>query len=214
MPLHQSLRHFRKNAEGLLGQENPRSLRQSQYTKSKFVYRSACHCSKTVGDPKTVYEVTYEDFCTHTEDVRAGNDILKASNWEFDWVSQGRRSDQIVALYADGDDRVQGLIALRDTPEKVAVTIDLAESAPWNSKHNASVPGKEYAGVGGRLFAIAVKESYSKGYNGFVTFTAKTGLVDHYRNEFGASQIGHTTEMYLDEAAARRLYDRYYGQNR
>lgn len=147
---------------------------------------------------------------TTVEDVKAGSPVLKDRTWEFDWAAQIKRSDKVLALLADGDDRVQGLAALRDTPEISAVTLDLAESAPWNSKHNKKVKGREYLGVGGHLFAIAVRESYERGYNGFVAFTAKTKLVDYYAKAFGATQIAGTANMYIDENAARRLYERYF----
>ena len=147
---------------------------------------------------------------TSVKDVEKGSSVLKDGLWEFDWKLQARKSDRVLALFADGDDRGQGLAAIRDTPEVSAVTLDLAESAPWNSKHNKKVEGQEYIGVGGHLFAIAVRESYALGYNGFVAFTAKTRLIDYYASEFGATQILGTANMYIDEIAARRLYERYF----
>ncbi|NCA32131.1 phage minor capsid protein [Adlercreutzia muris] len=147
---------------------------------------------------------------TTVEVVKTGSTVLEDGLWEFDWAAQAGKSDKVLALLADGDDRVQGLAALRDTPEISAVTLDLAESAPWNSKHNKEVKGQEYLGVGGHLFALAVRESYERGYNGFVAFTAKTKLVDYYAKAFGATRIAGTANMYIDENAARRLYERYF----
>lgn len=133
-------------------------------------------------------------------------------DWGFDWLTPEGEGNDVFALMADGDDRVQGLLAMRDWPESQAVYVSVVESAPFNNSHNRAVVGKEYNGVGAHLFAEAVKRSYELGYNGFITFDAKTELVKYYEKELGACQIGSSQRMFIDEGGAKVLYERYYGQ--
>lgn len=88
----------------------------------------------------------------------------------------------------------------------------LVEAAPHSNKRNTTVDGKEYNGVGARLFAEAVKKSYELGYNGFVDFTAKNNLVDYCKKLLGAQQIDRQ-HMHIGERAAAKLYERCYGGN-
>lgn len=88
-----------------------------------------------------------------------------------------------------------------------AVYVKIAESAP----HNFGT-SKEYIGVGGHLFAIAVQRSYELGYGGFVYMDAKnTKLVKHYAERLGAIHIGHPHpyRMIIDEMAAYKLIRTY-----
>lgn len=133
------------------------------------------------------------------------------SKWEFDWKTEALNGYTVMSLKAEGDERVQGLLAFKDTPENQSVFVDLVESAPHNSAHNNNVSGKEYNGVGAHLFAEAVKKSYELGYNGFIDFFAKTNLVEYYRKELGAKLVAGNQHMVIDEEAARGLYERYYG---
>lgn len=113
-------------------------------------------------------------------------------------------------LYANGDKRIQGLIATKVRKDLLAIEVDLVESAPFNNPHHKNFVKKEYSGVGGHLFAEAIRQSYEAGYDGYVTFTAKTSLVEYYKNELGATQIGNTQKMYIDERSAKKLYERYF----
>lgn len=92
------------------------------------------------------------------------------SNWLFDWTLPEKDGHTVKALYADGDDRVQGLVAYTPIDANTSVFVDTMESAPHNKSRNqsvsGSVPGKEYLGVGAHLIAEAVKVSFEKGYNG------------------------------------------------
>ena len=106
--------------------------------------------------------------------------------------------------------RVQGLIATKVRKDLFAVEVDIVESAPFNNPHNKYFKLKEYDGVGGHLFAEAIRQSYENGFDGFVTFTAKTNLIEYYIKELGATQVGNTQKMFIDERSARKLYERYF----
>ena len=134
--------------------------------------------------------------------------VLK--DWEFDWSIEEDKGFKVSQLYVKGDKRIQGLVATKVRKDLLAIEVDIVESAPFNNPHHKNFVKKEYLGVGGHLFAEAIRQSYEAGYDGYVTFTAKTNLVEYYKNELGATQIGNTQKMYIDERSAKKLYERYF----
>ena len=132
-------------------------------------------------------------------------------DWEFDWTLPQKNGYTVRAVKADGDDRIQGMVAIKPDPQNYAINLDIVEAAPFNNPHNKKFTQKEYAGVGGHLFAEAVKESMLQGYDGYVYFKAKTNLIQHYENELGAVLINPQERiMAIDERSAKVLYDKYY----
>ena len=89
-----------------------------------------------------------------------------------------------------------------------AVYVRLAESAPHNQPYN-----KKYDGVGGHLFAIAIKLSLANGFGGYIFFDAKNQeLANHYSKSFGAQLLTirlHAYRMFIDEEAAQQLIEKY-----
>ncbi len=143
------------------------------------------------------------------------NDIMPTKSqfqdWEFDWTIPAKDGFTVRALRADGDERIQGLLAFRPEPRSKAVFVELVESAPFNNAHNKIFSGKDYTGVGGHLFAEAVKESYDQGFGGFIYFRAKTDLIEYYQSELGATLWNPRERiMAIDERSAVQLYARYY----
>lgn len=130
-------------------------------------------------------------------------------DWLFDWSKTEKKGYQILALYANGDNRIQGAISIKPKKENLTIEIDIAESAPFNSSYNKKVKGKEYNGVGAHLFAEVCKRSFDLGYDGYVEFIAKTNLISYYQKELGAVLIGGQ-KMVIDEFSAKKLVDRYY----
>ena len=131
-------------------------------------------------------------------------------DWTFDWYNQSRKSDAIRAIKDKSTSEVIGLIGLTDDKSNKAVYVDLIESSPANNPKNKNFKGKkEYLGLGGRLLAEAVKESYEKGYDGFIYFDAKTKLIEYYKKEFGAKLIG-SQRMAIFEEEAKKLYEKYF----
>ena len=112
----------------------------------------------------------------------------------------------IYKLQLKDDDIIQGLLAAEVV--RRAVHIRLAESAPHNIGKN-----KKYSGVGGHLFAIAIKLSNAMGFNGYVFFDAKNmKLVDHYTENFNANRIParvHIYRMEINEINAQELLEKY-----
>ena len=131
---------------------------------------------------------------------------LQALGWIFDWADENLAYCNIYKLQIEGDDEIQGLVAAEVV--RGAVYIHLAESAPHNQ------PGvKKYDGVGGHLFAIAVKLSLAMGFGGYVFFEAKNlELVEHYTNSLGARLLRtriHEYRMEIDEESAQKLIEKY-----
>lgn len=128
------------------------------------------------------------------------------SGWKFDWSNEQKENDvNIYALRIKGSDAIQGLVSTKVDKATKGVYVSLVENAP----QNFGSKGK-YEGVGGHLFAEAIKQSYNAGYNGFVYFTVKTNLITYYSQKLGACKATNTS-MFIDEEAAGKLYEQYYG---
>lgn len=132
---------------------------------------------------------------------------LKKHSWNFDWLDDGLKDSTVYKLTLENDNSIQGLVAVTDFPRDNALYINIAESAPHNMGKD-----KKYEGVGGHLFAIAAKESFDKGYGGFLFLDAKnTELVKYYHDKFGATLLGmpHPYRMFIDEQKAQELLKIY-----
>lgn len=142
-------------------------------------------------------------FSLAAEDDIAG---LPEKGWLFDWASNELSRTNIYKLMVKGDDTVQGLVAAEVI--RGAVYIHLVESAPHNIGKN-----KKYEGVGGHLFAIAIKLSIVNGFDGYVFFEAKNmELVEHYTAMLGASRVPtrlHEYRMEILEGNAHKIIDEY-----
>jgi hypothetical protein len=82
----------------------------------------------------------------------------------------------------------------------------LIESAPFNYGKS-----KMHYGVPGNLVAFACKRSFELGFDGFVAFTAKSALIDHYVKTLGAVPIGGQ-RMAIEEKQAIELIKRYFNK--
>ena len=87
-------------------------------------------------------------------------------------------------LLLKDDSEVQGMIALKHIRDQYYTHVDIVEAAPFNVGSEGM-----YRGVGAHLFAIACKLSWESGNEGYVQFTAKTDLVNHYKQTLNAKAI-------------------------
>ena len=67
----------------------------------------------------------------------------------------------------------------------------------------------KYKGVGAHLFAIACKHSWDAGNEGYVQFTAKTDLIEHYQKTLNAHLLDWHT-LYIDSYGASDLIHKYF----
>jgi hypothetical protein len=130
--------------------------------------------------------------------------ITKKNGWLFSWVSESKIIDRQVLklVIRDEPDIVQGLISISDYGDHFY--LHLVESSPSNLGKC-----KLYEGVPGNLFAFTCKTSWDKKYEGFVSFTSKTKLIEHYEKSLGATHVGgHKMVIFPHEAL--RLIRKYY----
>lgn len=116
-------------------------------------------------------------------------------------VRRKKNGYDIYELFVKGNEVVQGRISLKI--DGGVADVDIVESNP----HNIGCDGK-YIGVGGHLFAIACLISMNNNCEGYVAFTAKTNLINHYTEVLGAKLI-RGQRMYIDECAAKTLIEKY-----
>ena len=142
-------------------------------------------------------------FSVASEDDLSG---LKENGWLFDWSDESLHKTNIYKLLLKDDNTIQGLISAEVI--RGAVYVHLAESAPHNLK-----PNKKYDGVGGHLFAIAMKLSLSNGFGGYIFMDAKNQeLVNHYTDMLGARRVGtrfHDHRLEVAEENAHRVIEKY-----
>lgn len=129
---------------------------------------------------------------------------LKARGWKFDWSIPHQNGYEVYELLVAGDDEVQGMIALKHIRDQYYTHVDIVEAASFNVGHSG-----KYTGVGAHLFAIACKLSWDAGNEGYVQFTAKTDLVDHYIKTLNAKRIDWHT-LYIDSYGAMDLIRKYF----
>jgi hypothetical protein len=134
----------------------------------------------------------------------ADNKQIKKTAWTFNWHAELRdESKQVYKLTTVNNlSIIHGLISLTDKGDHVFM--GLIESAAFNKGK-----GKLYRGVAGNLVAFACKLAFERGYDGVVSFTAKTQLVEHYVQTLGAKLFG-ANRMFIDTRESLILVTRYF----
>lgn len=147
--------------------------------------------------------ITGDVFDTNVLRINSKEGLKKLKDWSFDWIFEQRNAEVYKLTITGNENIIQGLISLEDKGN--SIFINLIENAPFNIGKN-----KTYDGVAGNLFAFACKLSLDKGYNGFVSFIAKTNLIVHYKEFLGARQIGNSGLMIINEKEAKTLINKYF----
>lgn len=130
--------------------------------------------------------------------------ITKVNGWLFNWKVEFKKPQcEIYKLtISNNPNIIQGLVSLEVKSDHVFM--HLIESAPFNVGKN-----KTYLGVPGNLVAFACKLSFQRGNDGFISFVAKTQLIEHYKKSMGAINIGAQL-MIIDNKAALNLIGKYF----
>lgn len=131
-------------------------------------------------------------------------DITKKNGWVFNWKTELNDNSKYVykLTISNNPNIIQGLLSL--TIESDHVYMNLLESAPFNKGKR-----KLYEGVAGNLVAYACKVSYQNGYDGYISFTAKTKLIQHYIKTLEAYHFGGHL-MIINTISANKLIDKYF----
>ena len=110
--------------------------------------------------------------------------ITKKKGWLFNWKDEFELPDRdVYKLTISGNPSIiQGLVSFTEREDHVYM--HLIESAPFNRGQE-----KVYLGIPGNLVAFACKVSFHRGFDGYVSFIAKTQLIDHYKHTLGAVNI-------------------------
>lgn len=130
--------------------------------------------------------------------------ITKKNGWLFNWKTElDDNTKEVYKLTINNNPNIiQGILSI--TIETDHVYMDLLESAAFNKGKN-----KLYEGVAGNLVAYACKKSFQNGFDGYLSFTAKTKLIDHYIKTLNAFHFGGHL-MIINTLAASKLVDQYF----
>ena len=131
-------------------------------------------------------------------------EITKKKGWNFDWKSEFNdiKKEVYKLTIEHNQNIIQGLLSI--TIEADHIYMNLLESSPFNIGKN-----KLYEGVAGNLFAYACKLSFQKGFQGFVAFTAKTQLIEHYEKTLGAFHFKNQ-RMIIETEPSKFLVEKYF----
>ena len=130
--------------------------------------------------------------------------ITKKNGWRFNWNSEIKQPERDIfkLTIAYNPAIIQGIISLEVKPDHVY--LHLIESASFNiGKY------KTYFGVPANLVAFACKLSFQRGGEGYVSFIAKTKLIDHYIKSLGAVHFGGHL-MVITTPVALKLINKYF----
>jgi len=130
---------------------------------------------------------------------------IKKAAWGFDWHKEFKdTANEIFKLTTINNPTIiQGLICLTDKQDHIFMP--LIESAKFNRGRH-----KLYKGVAGNLVAYGCKVSFEKGYDGVVSFIAKSQLIEHYHLTLGAKIFGGGNRMFIDTKEALTLVIQYF----
>ena len=150
--------------------------------------------------------ISGDSFPTDVHPVVKGDlkNINMKNGWFFNWGSEYKLKDRNVfkLTIRNNPEIIQGLLSISDFTDHYY--LHLIESAPFNLGKN-----KLYEGVPGNLFAYTCKISWDNGYQGFISFTSKTKLIEHYEKTLGATHVGgHKMVIFPHEAL--KLIKKYY----
>ena len=130
--------------------------------------------------------------------------VTKKNGWNFNWKQEfDNNFREVYKLTIQNNPTIiQGLLSFSVKHDHIYM--ELVESAPFNLGRN-----KLYEGVPGNLVAFACKVSYQHGFDGFISFTAKTKLIEHYEKSLGAYHFGNHL-MIIPTKVAQHLIDKYF----
>lgn len=152
--------------------------------------------------------ISGDSFQTDVFEVSQGDlkIVTKKIGWNFNWKQESKLKDRKVykLTIKENPGIIQGLASISDFGDHFY--LHLVESAPFNLGKN-----KLYEGVPGNLFAFTCKQSWDKGYQGFVSFQSKTKLITHYESSLDATHVGGH-KMVIFPAAALKLIKKYFIQ--
>lgn len=131
---------------------------------------------------------------------------IRKGDWLFDWKKEINNTQKQVFKLTIKDNQkvIQGLMSLEI--RQGHIFLHLVENAKFNRGKN-----KIYVGVAGNLFAYACKVAFEEGFDGYISFVAKSALREHYAKTLGAELL-FSNNMVIDTAAATKLVNQYFNK--
>jgi hypothetical protein len=136
------------------------------------------------------------------------NTIHKKNGWKFNWKKEADQKDRNIFKLSlkNKSNYLLGLISIEKKDDHVH--IHLVENSPENIGKS-----KRFAGIAGNLFAYACKESFKNGFEGVVSFYAKSQLIEHYSLTLNASLVSQN-KMVITEKNAYLLFRKYFADEK
>ncbi len=126
--------------------------------------------------------------------------ISRSKNFNFNWLQPTGVTTLKLELKETGE--ILGLMSITDRTSDYAIEINMLES----SKENVG-KGKQYLNIAGCMIAYVCKESFRKGYDGYVCLKPKTELIKHYAAIYGMRHTG--LYMYADGMDSYKIISKY-----
>ena len=129
----------------------------------------------------------------------------------FNWSDY--KDKEVYKIRLKNDEIILGLMCIIDhtDPSVNAIEILLLESSAENIGKD-----KKIDFIGGCLIAFACRESFKRGHEGVVYLVPKSGLVEHYTDQYGFHHWPQRTSerpegiMFLYEPDSRKLIKSYH----
>lgn len=148
-------------------------------------------------------------------DPASKEDFAATHDWQTNWESTyARQLPNKVALHREDNYELLGLMSYELDERGLAVEVLYMESARHSNANllHATGEAKRYIGIAKAMFTYAVRISKEAGFDGVLSFKAKTSeLLEYYMREFGARQVGayDPFRLVLWEDAAEALISEY-----
>lgn len=121
-------------------------------------------------------------------------------NFTFDWSIQ--QDKEVYKISIKDKKTILGLMSLIDYPNEIRIHLSLIES-----RKNQRGENKKIGNIAGCLIAFACRESFKKGYGGFVSLMPKTELISYYKN-YGFIEVGTLLAIWEDKS--KKLITKYF----
>ncbi|MEX2485542.1 MAG: hypothetical protein WED10_13305 [Brumimicrobium sp.] len=129
--------------------------------------------------------------------------ISEARDFSLDWVSElSDPGNHVWRLKTSTFPGTLAYISLRYDNNESFVFVNLIERKQWNHV-------KPFENIGETLMAFACFQSLDAGFDGIVSFHAKSRLIQYYQVHMNAQRIGKSHKMVILERDALSLINNY-----
>jgi hypothetical protein len=158
-------------------------MQQKYYLKEAIIFNPTCKKHNAIATIATLKEIRQ-------------NKEQFGFNFEKNY-----KENTVYKITKENDDVIQAFVSVQP------ITNVLKCSNMETNKINKS-PLSIHGGIGKSIIALCCKISFDMGFDGYITFEAKTNLFDYYKR-YGAKRISGL-KMYIDTIGAKKLVDIYF----